>query len=76
MIKTQEELLEELLEEVQETRRYAEAMHQSSVRVIGLVDTLMQEEPLKSASRTLEHGQSSGLRVIDVQRRENRHFDE
>ena len=41
MIKTQEELLEELLLEAQETRRYAQELRQSSTRVITLVDRLV-----------------------------------
>lgn len=40
-MKTQEELLEELLEEVKATRRYAEAMRQSSERIISIVDTVV-----------------------------------
>jgi hypothetical protein len=39
-MKTQEELLEELLDEVRQTRRYAEAMRQSSERIIDIVSTV------------------------------------
>lgn len=42
MINTQEELLEELLQEVQETRRYAEGLHQSSLNLIRRIDRLLE----------------------------------
>lgn len=43
MVKTQEELLEELLEEVRQTRRYAEEMHASSTYTIRLVERILEE---------------------------------
>ena len=43
-MKTQEELLEELLDEVRQTRRYAEAMHQSSTRIIDIVSTVFDTQ--------------------------------
>ena len=39
-MKTQEELLEELLEEVRQTRRYAEGMRESSERIIDIVSSV------------------------------------
>jgi len=44
MVKTQEEMLEELLTEVQQTRRYAERLHQSSTRVISLVKEMLENQ--------------------------------
>lgn len=43
-MKTQEELLEELLEEVKATRRYAEAMRESSERIIDIVSTVFDKD--------------------------------
>jgi len=44
MMKTQEELLQELLEEVRETRRYVVAVHKSSQEVKKLVEELLVKE--------------------------------
>lgn len=43
-MKTQEELLEELLEEVRQTRRYAEEMRRSSTRIIDIVSTVFDTD--------------------------------
>lgn len=42
-MKTQEELLEELLEEAKAARRYAEELRNSSTRIIELVSTVFED---------------------------------
>ena len=45
--KTHEELMQELLDEVRETRRYAEELHRSFTRVTHLIEEALLSENTK-----------------------------